>query len=48
MHRLSRLSEQIIEAVVQIEHDERANGEEGQQLDQRFEGNRRTIPGGVR
>ena len=34
------LVEQIVEAVVQAEGDEGANGEEGQQLDQRLEGNR--------
>lgn len=38
--RLAGLAEQVVEAVIQVEDDEDAHGEEGQQLDQRFEGNR--------
>ncbi|MCY1410176.1 hypothetical protein D9M71_255410 [compost metagenome] len=37
--RQLRLAEQIVEAVVQVEGDEDANSKEGEQLDQRFEGN---------
>ncbi len=33
------MGEQVVEAVVQVEYHEHAHGQEGQQLDQRFEGN---------